>query len=83
MKTITRIFYIIIIWLLANLPSLMGMMEITIFIPIFILFFIFMNIVPSIANMKLQSRRLRICGNGCELLILFLGSTTINTFIPF
>lgn len=78
MKTITRIFYIIIIWLLANLPSLMGMMEITIFIPIFILFFIFMNIVPSIANMKLQSRRLRICGNGCELLILFLGSTTIN-----
>lgn len=78
MKTITRIFYIIIIWLLANLPSLMSMMEITFFIPIFVLFFIFMNIVPSIANMKLQTRRLRICGNGCELLILFLSSTTIN-----
>lgn len=78
MKIITRIFYIIIIWLLANLPSLTGMMEITFLIPIFILFFIFMNIVPSAANMKLQTRRLRICGNGCELLILFLCSTTIN-----
>lgn len=78
MKIITRIFYIIIIWLLANLPSLTGMMEITFLIPIFILFFIFMNIVPSASNMKLQTRRLRICGNGCELLILFLSSTTVN-----
>lgn len=78
MKIITRIFYIIIIWLLANLPSLTGMMEIAFLIPIFILFFLFMNIVPSVANMKLQTRRLRICGNGCELLILFLCSTTIN-----
>lgn len=78
MKTVTRIFFVIIILLLANLPSLMGMMEITFLIPAFLFFFLFMNIIPSIINMGLQTRRLRICGNGCELLILFAVSTTMN-----
>lgn len=78
MKTVTRIFFVIIILLLANLPSLMGMMEITFLIPAFLFFFLFMNIIPSIINMRLQTRRLRICGNGCELLILFAVSTTMN-----
>lgn len=78
MKTVTRIFFVIIILLLANLPSLMGMMEITFLIPAFLFFFLFMNIIPSIINMGLQTKRLRICGNGCELLILFAISTTMN-----
>lgn len=78
MKTVTRIFFVIIILLLANLPSLMGMMEITFLIPAFLFFFLFMNIIPSINNMGLQTKRLRICGNGCELLILFAISTTMN-----
>ncbi len=77
-KIITRIFYIIIILLLANMPTFTKMAEITFLIPVFAFFFLFMNIVPSIVNMKLQTKRLRICGNGCELLVLFVISTTLN-----
>jgi len=77
-KIITRIFYVMIILLLANMPSLMKMISMALLIPVLIIFFLFMNVIPSITNMKLQTRRLRICGNGCELLILFLSSVTIS-----
>lgn len=77
-KMITRIFYIMIILLLANMPSLMKMANMALLIPVLIIFFLFMNVIPSAINMKLQTRRLRICGNGCELLILFLSSSTIS-----
>lgn len=36
--------------------------------------FIFINIKPAFYTGKLKTRRLRVCQNGCELLILFLAS---------
>lgn len=76
-KMIIRIFYCIIIIFLANFPSFSRMAELMIFLPFLVALFLFMNIVPSLDNMKLQTTRLRICGNGCELLILFVMSTTL------
>lgn len=37
-----------------------------------LLLFITMQVTPTIRNRKLQTKRLRICGDGCELLRLFL-----------
>ncbi len=76
-RMIIRIFYCTIIILLANFPSFSRMAELMIFLPFLVALFLFMNIVPSLDNMKLQTTRLRVCGNGCELLILFVMSTTI------
>lgn len=39
---------------------------------------IFINIIPSFANMKLKTGKLRNSANGCELLRLFLLSTVIS-----
>ena len=75
---IVRLFYIAIICIMANLPTFLQMTKMWYIVPIIGILFLFMNIVPSVANMGLQSKRLRICGNGCELLILFVSSTTIN-----
>lgn len=37
--------------------------------------FVVINIMPAFYTAKIQDRRLRICGNGCELLYIFLIST--------
>lgn len=39
---------------------------------------IFVNVVPSAFNRKLPQKRLRICADGCELLICFLISTSVS-----
>ena len=75
---IVRLFYIAIICIMANMPTFLQMTGMRYIVPIIGVFFLFMNIVPSVENMRLQSKRLRICGNGCELLILFVCTTTIN-----
>ncbi|MCM1499210.1 MAG: triacylglycerol lipase [Clostridium sp.] len=77
-RFVVRVFYLAVILLLANLPSLLSMGSFGLLIPFVLLLFLFMNIVPSIANMKMQTARLRICGNGCELLVLFAISTTLT-----
>lgn len=77
-KIITRIFYAVIIILLSNLPSFMKMINLAGLIPVLIIFFLFMNVIPSVVNMRLQTSRLRICANGCELLVLFLISITAD-----
>lgn len=40
--------------------------------------YILILIIPSFQNFRIPSNRLRICGNGCELLILFSITTTMN-----
>lgn len=76
-KMIVRIFYCVIIIFVANFTTFSKMAELAIFLPFLLILFFFMNIVPSLENMKLQTARLRICGNGCELLGLFAASTTV------
>lgn len=74
---IVRLFYTIIICLLANCITLSEWVSIWILLPISAVFFLIMNIASSVSNLSLQSRRLRICANGCELLKLFLISTSL------
>lgn len=76
-KMIVRIFYCVIIIFVANFTTFSKMAELAIFLPFLLILFFFMNIVPSLENMKLQTARLRICGNGCELLGLFAASATV------
>lgn len=76
-KMIVRIFYCAIIIFVANFITFSKMAELAIFLPFLLILFFFMNIVPSLENMKLQTARLRICGNGCELLGLFAASATV------
>ena len=40
--------------------------------------FLLANLLPSFANRSLPTSRLRRCGNGCELLTLFLISATAS-----
>lgn len=40
---------------------------------------VFLNVFPSVAGRKLPQKRLRICADGCELLICFLISTSVST----
>lgn len=77
-KITIRLFYVSIIFITANLPSLLSMINLSTIVPIVLVFFFFMNIIPSVSNISLQTKRLRVCGNGCELLVLFLISVTLT-----
>lgn len=48
------------------------------FVLLFILGVIILNIVPAFSHRRLPKRRLRICADGCELLIYFLISATVS-----
>lgn len=72
LKYFYRLVASFIIFTLANCYSLNNEVM---FISILIIFFMFINFVPSLYNRALETRRLKICGNGCELLILFSIST--------
>lgn len=78
MKSIMRIFCSMVILLLCNMASLAGVIKTGIFLPVLIPLFLGINITPSRANRKMQTRRLKICADGCELLVLFAITTTIN-----
>lgn len=78
MKSIMRIFCSMVILLLCNTASLAGVIKTGIFLPVLIPLFLGINITPSRANRKMQTRRLKICADGCELLVLFAITTTIN-----
>lgn len=67
-----------LIFLLANSYSIITIYGNTYILLALIPIFIWLNIVPSLFNQKLASKRLRTCGNGCELLRLFLLSTVIS-----
>lgn len=77
MQMMVRLFYSVIIFLVANYVTLSERISMTIILPVSTIFFLIMNIVPSVSNLSLNSKRLRICANGCELLKLFLISTSL------
>ncbi|MDE6433577.1 MAG: triacylglycerol lipase [Lachnospiraceae bacterium] len=73
-----RIIKAAVVVIMANVYSVVKMTGWVWLIPVVLLAFLYLNFVPSIFNMGLKSVRLRICGNGCELLVLFLISTGIS-----
>lgn len=77
MKILSRIWDIILIFYLANAPTLVAMWGHGIFVAVAVLLFLVINVAPCPSNRKLLSRRLKICGNGCELLIVFIISAVI------
>lgn len=64
--------------ILANYPALKSHISSNVILPLLLTYYIVLNLVPSLKNQKLEAKRLKTCGNGCRLLILFLISTTIT-----
>lgn len=83
MRGILKLFYRLVssfvIFTLANFYSLNNMYNKFFLIYILIIMFVFINFVPSLYSKGLETRRLKICENGCELLILFSISTFFTT----
>lgn len=72
MKYITRILFSFLIFMTANLPSLLAFdIGIIWAIPLFICFVI-VNVFPAFSNRWMPQKRHRLCADGCELLRLFL-----------
>ncbi len=78
MKYLVRILYSLIIFILANSYSLGAFLPAGGWLWLLILPFLGINLVPSFANRRLYSGRLRSSGDGCELLELFLISTGLS-----
>lgn len=66
------------ILLTAHVPFLRAEGESILTAFVCVVLFLLMNIIPSFTNRRLPKRRLRVCGDGCELLIYFLSSVTIS-----
>lgn len=82
MKYLTRIFYTIFIVCFSNIVCLSNYINnTTLAVIILSVLFLFINILPSFHNLKVPSFRLRICGDGCELLIIFLISTAFSVIL--
>jgi len=78
-KVFIRIMNSFIVFMTANVYSLCIMEGNTYLAAILAVCFILINIFPSFYNRKRPTWRLRICGDGCELLIIFLISTLSST----
>ncbi len=82
MKYLVRAINILIIVILSNILTVIKIVDLKNFklpvVILLILWFFWINISPSHANRKLETKRLRRCGNGCELLIMFVASTAVN-----
>lgn len=70
----------IFLFLLANSYSVITMQRNPYILFVLIPIFLWLNIVPSVLNHTLASKRLRTCANGCELLRLFLLSAAASIF---
>ena len=70
-KTLEKIITAFIIFILGNVYSISKFEKTNwIMTGILIILFFIINIVPSIYNLRLKTKRLRICSNGCEFLIV-------------
>ena len=76
-KAIIRILHIFVICCMANYYSLSRMFPFL--FPIVLFYFLLIQVFPSFHNRALRTRRLRICGDGCELLILFIWSVAFTS----
>ena len=74
---ILRFIWCMTIFLLSNVYLLNRLYGKQFFI-LLLFTFVIINFMPSISNRKLETKRLRICSDGCELLILFCISTILN-----
>lgn len=81
MKFIIRIFAVAIVVLLANCNYIIKSAEVPWLLPLLIIGFVVVNIFPSIHNRKINTTRLKICADGCELLIQFLISVVITSVV--
>lgn len=81
MKYIFRALAALILILTANLPAFLKLGLPPLWITALIVLFAAVNLIPSLSNRRLPKRRLRICGDGCELLILFLLSLAASAAI--
>ncbi|MGL4772038.1 MAG: esterase/lipase family protein [Clostridium sp.] len=68
----------IIIFALANYYSLNAILKNNFMFFILFIMFVIINFIPSLSNRNLETRRLKVCGDGCELLILFCISTIVT-----
>ncbi len=78
MRILTRIIYSVIVFLTANIYSLYIIKEYWYFVAVLTVCFVLINIFPAFHNRKCPAMRLRICGDGCELLIIFLISSFLS-----
>lgn len=78
-KYIIRFIAIAVICLNANISLIIHFGIHWLWIVAFWVGFITINIIPSFSNRRLRKRRLRICADGCELLVLFLITSFLNT----
>lgn len=76
MKVIIRILSAAVLFLTAVIPVFQshGAQWLWLLLPCFFL----LNVFPSYVNRRLPDRRLRLCADGCELLILFLISAVLS-----
>lgn len=79
MKILTTTINTWIVFCAANMYSLPAIREHTYFVVILTIGFVLVNITPSFYKRKMPTLRLRVCGDGCELLIIFLISTFLST----
>ncbi len=78
MKIFIRIINSLIVFLTANAYSIFILQERKYLALIFAVWFVVINIVPAFYNKLLPTLGLRVCGDGCELLIIFLMSTFLT-----
>ncbi len=76
LKNIYRLLAATLLFELANFYSMHRMGHSMWVLPLVVVFCIFLNVYPSPFNHSLRGKRLRIAGDGCELLIMFVLSTT-------
>ncbi|WP_206459230.1 esterase/lipase family protein [Anaerovorax sp. IOR16] len=79
MKILTTTINTWIVFCAANIYSLPAIREHTYLVVILTIGFVLVNITPSFYKRKMPTLRLRVCGDGCELLIIFLISTFLST----
>lgn len=78
---VVRVIGTLLICATANLPFLAFWGMNGAWVPLFAALFVLLNVFPSVRNRRLAKRRYRICADGCELLVLFLISSTINVAV--
>ena len=78
MKNLVRILYIILISMIVNCVFFLVEWKLWYLLPVLLLFFLFVNVFPSIHNFKVPTFRLRIAADGAELLILFLATSVVS-----
>ncbi len=86
MKYIRRICCAILICLAANMPLLYHSVIVPnkrsalLMLPL-ILGLVVINVLPAVSHRKIPGKRLRICADGCELLIYFLISAAVSVIL--